>query len=211
MRTGNKSDSAIEANQILVGVLSAAAAIASLIAIVLVVMLKLHRQLTYRLSLYQVLSSQTLLFAVTCTFQVPFMGYNNRMDTRVDRLLCTLVAFANMYTSLVKLCLTACVTCHLFYFAVLYKNHKKLEKWYLAVSLFLPLVPSVIPFGTSTYGKDHSGCWMLANTSTLSQTAGIAQMLLLWYVPVLLLVMFQIVMHGDRRFSDARLQSIAAS
>ena len=188
------NDDTNRTDRIVVGTMSASAIVACLVATVLVVAQKLHLQLTYRLSLYQVLSS--LLFAVTCALQLPFMSYEQKsyMKNRSDRILCTIVACTNMYTSFLKLCFTACVTCHLFYFAVFYKNYRKLEKWYVGVSLILPLIPSAIPFATNTYGRLHTGCWMVSNNSTLSQTASMVQMIALWYAPTSLLCIVDVVM-----------------
>lgn len=180
-------------DQLIAGAISASAIVACLAATVLVVVLKLHHQLTYRLSLYQVLSS--LLFAATCALQLPFMfNYGGKSDTKPNGVLCSLVACANMYTSYLKICFTVCITCHLLYFAVFYKNYRNLEKWYIGLSLSLSLIPSVIPFATNTYGRLRSGCWMVRNNSTLSPTANVAQMIILWYAPATLLSIVEVVM-----------------
>ena len=54
------------------------------------------------------------------------------------------------------------VTFHVFYFAVLHKNLKKLEVLYVVTSLFVPVVIAAVPLLTGTYGQDPNigSCWI---------------------------------------------------
>ena len=52
---------------------------------------------------------------------------------------------------------TACLTLHLFYLSVFYKNLAKLEAVYVLCSVFVPLV---IAFFTKSYGPSEAWCWI---------------------------------------------------
>eukprot|EP00731_Ephydatia_muelleri_P013070 Em0007g380a len=94
-----------------------------LLAAILVLVLKLHKKLVYRLALYQVLSS--LLLATVTALQVIFINYNESQTVYLR--VCTAVAWFMVYSQWMKLLFTMWVTFHLFCFAVLHKNLKELE------------------------------------------------------------------------------------
>ena len=54
---------------------------------------------------------------------------------------------------------TMWVTFHLFCFAVLHKNLKKLEVLYVVTSLLVPAVIAAVPLITKTYGLDPNGAY----------------------------------------------------
>ena len=105
--------------------------IVCLLAAIVVFALKLHKKVVYRLALYQVLAS--LAFATVSTLQVIFINFNNNPEAygRV----CTAVGWFVVYSFWMKLLFTSWVTFHLFCFAILHKNLKKLEVLYVVTSL----------------------------------------------------------------------------
>ena len=103
------------------------------LAAILVFVLKLHRKVVYRLSLYQVLAS--LAFAAVEVLQIISA---DRKKIAAFSLACTVIAALVLYLRWVKLLFTMWVTFHLFCFAVFYKNLKKLEGLYVVTSLLIP-------------------------------------------------------------------------
>ena len=137
--------------------------IVCLLAAVLVLRLKLHKKLVYRLALYQVLSS--LLLATVTALQVIFINYNESLHIYAQ--VCTAVAWIKMYVSWVKLFFVIWVAFHLFCFGVLQKNLKKLEVLYVVTSLLVPALIAIVPLVTHTYGLSSDGafCYIYANES----------------------------------------------
>ena len=135
-----------------------------LLAVILVLRLKLYKKLVYRLALYQVLAS--LLMAAVQTSQVVFINYNE--SPNVYRRVCVAIGLFMMYAEWTKLSFAAWVTFHLFCFAVLHKNLKKLEVLYVVTSLFIPSLITVVPLITNSYGLSPYGtvCYVYANQST---------------------------------------------
>ena len=137
--------------------------IVCLLAAILVFRLKLYKTLVYRLALYQVLSA--LVMASMDATQVLLINYDD--SPTVYGRICTVIAFLVEYTSWVKLLFTAWVTFHLFCFAVLHKNLKKLEVLYVVTSLLVPALIAIVPLVTHSYGRSPDGniCYIYANTS----------------------------------------------
>ena len=109
---------------------------------------KLHKKVVYRLALYQVLAS--LSFAAVSTLQAIFINFNDNPEAygRV----CTAVGWFVVFSFWTKLLFTMWVTFHLFCFAILHKNLKKLEVLYVMTSLLVPVVIAAVPLITNTYG-----------------------------------------------------------
>ena len=99
--------------------------------------------------------------------------------------ICTAFGFLALYTEWIKLLFTMWVTFHLFCFAVLHKNLKKLEVLYVVTSLLLPAFIATVPLITDTYGLDPGGytCYIYANTSV-----AFIEILVLWDGPAMLLL-----------------------
>ena len=111
-----------------------------LLAAIFVFALKLHTRVVYRLALYQVLAS--LFFAMAETFQIIFVHYHQNPE--VYDQLCKTMGFFVLYTRWAKLLFTAWITFHLFCFAVLHKNWKRLEPLYVVTSVLVPVGIAVI-------------------------------------------------------------------
>ncbi|KAL5509140.1 hypothetical protein EMCRGX_G004450 [Ephydatia muelleri] len=154
----NKSDSLY---LYVIGGTNFASVLVCLLAAILVLCLKLYRMGVYRLALYQVLAS--LVFAMGQALQIIFVDYdqNSEEGIRYDPL-CTTMGWLVVYTSWVKLLFTMWVTFHVFCFAVLHKNLKKLEVLYVVTSLLVPVVIAAVPLITGTYGQDPNigSCWI---------------------------------------------------
>lgn len=152
-----------------VSVISGVAIAVCSLAAVLVCALRLYRRFVYRLALYQVVSS--LMYAVTNLLSVPvLLEHSSEAST-----ICSFVAFVHMYCVWAKLLTTVWVSLHLFCFAVCYKDMKRREALGVIVSVAVPLVISVIPFMTHSYGLYESRCGI--NNKVI--------LILLWYVPAL--------------------------
>ena len=93
--------------------------------------------------------------------------------------------FLGVYAEWTKLLFTMWVTFHLFCFAVLHKNLKKLEVLYVVTSLLIPAVIATVPLITHTYGLSSGGniCYIYANTSV-----AFIERLALWDGPTMLML-----------------------
>ncbi|KAL5509162.1 hypothetical protein EMCRGX_G004474 [Ephydatia muelleri] len=152
-----------------------------LLAAFLLRWLKLYKKLVYRLALYQVLSA--LAMASVGATQVVFINYDEL--STIYRRLCTAIGFLWLYSQWTKLLFTMCVTFHLFCFAVLHKNLKKLEVLYVVTSLLVPALIAIVPLITHTYGLSPGGnaCYIYANTSV-----AFMERLALWDGPAMLML-----------------------
>ena len=109
-----------------------------ILAAILVVCLKLHRATVYRLALYQVLGS--LDVAAIQLLEIIFVKYQDEPWPWPEvhaRRLCIAMAWLQLYSFWLKLLFTTWVTFHLFCFAVLHRNMKKLEVMYVVTSLLV--------------------------------------------------------------------------
>ena len=133
-----------------------------LLAAILVFALRLYRKVVYRLALYQVLAS--LLLASIILLEV-IISTDFPTNSEDYNRLCIAIAWFTVYTQWMKLLFTMWVAFHIFCFAVLHKNLKKLEVMYVVTSLLVPAVIAPIPLITNTYG--HRGyCFIYAQNDT---------------------------------------------
>ena len=177
----------------LVSTLGVASVLLCTMAIVLVLVLRLYRSLVYRLAAYQVLAA--LLYGIVCSFEMYASGYNET-NLNVSTPLCKATAFFMIYFVWVKLMFTACVTAHLFFFAVFYRNLKKLEPLYVLSSVLVPVVISVIPFTTGSYGRAGAYCWIQNWKNNCPQNvsdAGVAMQFTVWYGPAFFVLLGDLV------------------
>lgn len=110
-----------------------------LAAIVLVFVLKLHRNVLYRLTVYQVFTA--MMFGGV-------LIANSLANS-------TVLAGVSYYVGWVKVLFAFCLTVHLFALVVYHKNLKRFELAFIATSLFVPLpfgfVPSLLFNPQSNY------------------------------------------------------------
>ena len=161
-----------------------------LLAIILVFTSGLHRQIVYRLALYQ--ASSSLAFGLSCVLQLIYMHYNEDVNTYSK--VCISVGWLTQFTCCLKLFFSTWMTSHLFLYAVCYRNFKELEPWFVAGIVLLSLVISSVPFATHSYGPSGSWCWIgnLGGNCSI-QLAGVIEQFALWYGLALVVLLGQCV------------------
>ena len=154
MYTMNSSDGNVSSvvDELVITVANSVSVLVCLLAIILVLILKLYKKVVYRLALYQVLAS--LVLATDLILQAILLGYRYRPSYGRE---CIALGWLLLYGEWMKLLFTMWVTFHLFCFAVLHKNLKKLEVLYVVTSLFVPAVIACIPLITKSYGHSPDG------------------------------------------------------
>ena len=168
-------------NHAVLAVANGVSVLVCLLAAILVLRLKLYKKFVYRLALYQVLSA--LVMASVGAMQVVFIKYDE--SPTIYGPICTALGLLWLYTEWTKLLFTMWVTFHLFCFAALHKNLKKLEVLYVVTSLLAPAVIAAVPLITHTYGLSPGGntCYIYANTSV-----AFIERLALWDGPAMLML-----------------------
>ena len=157
-----------------------------LLAAILVILFKLLNKLVYRLALYQVLAS--LAFAMVEVFEIIFINYSQSPD--VYGQVCTAIGLLSLYTRWVKLLFTMWVAVHLFWFAVLHMNLKKLEALYVATSLLAPVVIAVVPLITHNYGfhPSDNNCFIFKYGQNDSHSIAYIERIALWDGPAMVIL-----------------------
>ena len=167
-------------NHVAFAVANGVSVVVCLLAAILILRLKLHKKLVYRLALYQVLSA--LVTASVGAMQVVVINYDESKTIYVR--ICTAIGLLQVYTQWMKLLFTMWVTFHLFCFAVFHKNLKKLEVLYVVTSLLVPTLIASVPLLTHAYGPSSNGiCYIYANTSV-----AFIERLALWDGPAMLML-----------------------
>ena len=160
------------------------------VVIVLVLALRLHRILVYRLAAYQVFSA--LLYGITCILQVFSATHNEPASnsTNENSPFCQASGLLVLYLQWVKLMLTACVTAHLFCFVVYYRNLKKCELVYVLGSTLIPSVIVIVPLITKSYGMAGAWCGVqdwIDNCPLNFSRKGVIEQFALWLGPATIL------------------------
>eukprot|EP00731_Ephydatia_muelleri_P013391 Em0007g701a len=166
-----------------IGATNGVSVLVCILAAVLVFVLKLYNRLVYRLALYQVLSSLSL--ATGAILQITLV--NHSRNPVVYGHLCTAVAWFTLYTEWMKLLFTVWVTFHLFCFAVLHRNLKKLEVFYVVTSLLVPAVVASVPLVTRSYAPSPDStyaCYIYAKTEV-----AFIESVVLWDGPALIVLL----------------------
>eukprot|EP00731_Ephydatia_muelleri_P013120 Em0007g430a len=168
-------------NHAVIAVANGVSVLVCLLAAILLCCLKLYKKLVYRLALYQVLSA--LALTSVSVMQVVVINYD-KSPILYGRV-CTAIGFLEVYTEWTKLLFTMWVSFHLFCFAVLHKNLKKLEVLYVVTSLLVPVVIAAVPLTTNAYGlsPDGNACYIYANRSV-----AFIERLALWDSPAMLML-----------------------
>lgn len=139
----------------------------------------LYKRVVYRLSLYQVLAS---LLLATANVLATIVSVNYHKNPPIYSSACSAIGWFILCAQWTKLMLTAWVTFHLFCFAVLLKNQKRLEGLYVVTSLLVPAVVAIVPLVTDTYSVTGN-CYISAlNDST---HAAFVENIVLWDGPAL--------------------------
>lgn len=190
------------------------------VALLLVMLFRLYKQFAYRLALYQVLAA--MAFGVVCAAEATFVAYDS--DPAVYSRACQAVATVFFCLEWVKLMFTNCVTFHLFCFAILNKNLKRLEPLYVVASLVLPAVLASVPHMTRSYGRSGAWCWIQDwknNCPSEILEEGNVETFALWYGPAFCLLLvdsvamvamgFILAYRARRRREDARENLLPSS
>eukprot|EP00731_Ephydatia_muelleri_P038643 Em0841g1a len=177
-RMANFSGTSIS-NHAALAVANGVSVLVCLLAAILLCCLKLYKKIVYRLALYQVLSALAMASVGAA------MGVVSINSSIIHGRVCTAIGFLGVYTEWTKLLFTMWVTFHLFCFAVLHKNLKKLEVLYVVTSLLVPALIAILPLVTHTYGlnSDGNACYIYANTSV-----AFIERLALWDGPAMLML-----------------------
>lgn len=176
------------------GSIGAASIPVCLLPIVLVFILKLHRQFTYRVALYQVLAALMYECALVLSSFTPFSNddYYNRPSENVQYPLCQFTGFILQFLFWLKLLFVSFIVIHLFTFAIMHKNIKKVEVCYIGFSVTVALVVAIIPFLSQTYGPAGSWCWITSwrgDCPSEILLTGLIEQFALYYGPGLLLLL----------------------
>ena len=145
----------------------AAAIIVCSTAIAMAAYFKLFGVFFHRLAIYQVLAA--MLYSVVCVLQVVFINYDKKPS--VYHPICVIEGFMLEYTMWIKLMFTFCLTFHLFFYLTCtrcrerFNNFNRIEKIYILVSIFGPLLFTWIPFVSINssgpiYGLAGAWCWI---------------------------------------------------
>ena len=150
-----------------------------LIAVSILLRMRLYKHFSYRLAMYQILSS--LCLSVIEASVITLLNYNGDIYYQIA---CKTTAFLLEYCLWIKLLFTLCLVFHLFCLAVCLKHFQKLEIGYVLFSILFPLFFTWIPFIHNSYGVAGAWCWIrdwkddCANEKYLE---GIIEQFVLWY------------------------------
>ena len=158
--------------------------LACLLAAILVFGLRLHRKVVYRLALYQVLSSLALSVVWLFT-NIDYFRYND--DPYAYGHFCLALGWFDLYCEWMKLLFTMWVTFHLFCFAVLHKNLKRLEVLYVVTSLVIPAVIASVPLTNHTYAS--TGICYISGPANDSHHVGLIEKIAFWDAPAMVILL----------------------
>ena len=162
-------------------VINALSVFVCLLAAILVFILGLHDKIVYRLALYQVLAALVIAIAQLLQVLIGNAKYNS---------VCIALGWFGMYFQWVKLLFTVWTTFHLFCFAILHKNLKKLEVLYAVTSLLVPIVIAAVPLITHSYGYSSvDGCYIPAYAGNVTLNNAIIERFALWDGPAMVILL----------------------
>ena len=179
----NSSDANVSSvvDVLVITVANSVSVLVCLLAAILVLILRLYKKVVYRLALYQVLAS--LILATDVILQVILLHYSSSYGRE-----CIAMGWVRVYAGWMKLLFTMWVTFHLFCFAVLHKNLKKLEVLYVVTSLLVPAVIACAPLITDTYGRNRDGTECFIYMYAFNDIASIERFAL-WDGPAMIILL----------------------
>ena len=133
----------------------------------------------------------SLLHALIVLCQFAFMNYNG--SGRLQSVSCVAVGYLFLMAALMKVCFGSWITFHLFCFAVLLKNMKKLEPLYVVSSILIPIAISSIPLTTKSYGPSGEWCMVQPKRCGANYAAGEIELLAVWFGPAVVLLVLQCI------------------
>ena len=162
-----------------------------LIAVSLVLCLRLYKHFSYRLAMYQILSSLCL-----SVVELSFLAVINYDGNIYQQIACKIISFLLEYIAWIKLLFTICLVFHLFCLVVCLKNFQKLEIGYVLFSIMFPLFYSWIPFIHNSFGIAGAWCWIRDwkdDCATQKYLEGIIEQFVLWYGPLFISLTLTVV------------------
>ena len=165
-------------------------------ALSLLLALRMYRKFVYRLAMYQIIGS---LFQSSAMMS-DLLLWNYNKNLLYYQISCKFCAFITQLSLWVKLMLTVQLTFHLFCYVVFYKNLKRLEKVYIAVSTILPSIIACIPFFNNTYCLTGPGAWCYISSKVEGDcaagksTVGVIEQFVLYYGPATFLLTLNVVL-----------------
>ena len=175
MNSCNLSNSEVAAVRYIDTPISVATVAVAVLAISMVLWLRLHKSLCYRLAVYQIVAA--LLRGVVNALQIVFMDYRKNVAVYIP--LCKAISTILQFSSWAEFLFAGWVTFHLFFFVVCFKNFKRLEAMYVISTLLWSMTLATVPVITNSYGITETGaCWFV-NTG-----AGAVERYALWSVPI---------------------------
>ncbi|KAL5502540.1 hypothetical protein EMCRGX_G009336 [Ephydatia muelleri] len=160
-----------------------------LVALCWLFCLKLYKQFLYRLAAYQVMASLFHASIMLCQFS--FLDYNG--SRRVQSVSCVAVGYLFLMAALMKVCFGSWITFHLFCFAILLKNMRKLEPLYVISSLLVPITIAFIPLITKSYGPSGEWCMVQTKKCDKNYEVGDIELIAVWFGPALVLLVLQCI------------------
>ena len=172
----------------ILGSLGAVSVATCLVALCWLFYLKLHKQFIYRLAAYQVMAS--LLNELFTVCQFTFLEYN---DSKYMYSLCVTVSYLVQIAVWMKTFFSCWIIFHLFFFAVLLKNMRRLEPLYVITSILVPIAISSVPLITKSYGPTGEWCWIQRKKCGENYVVGDIEQIAVWYGPAFVLLVLQCV------------------
>ena len=163
-----------------------------LIAVSLVFCMRLYKNFTYRLAMYQILSS--LCLSAAEALSLILLNYDD--DIYYQKISCKTTAFLMEYFQWIKLLFTVCLIFHLFCLAVCLKHFKELEIGYVLFSILFPLLYSWTPFIHNSFGVAGAWCWIRDwkdDCASQKYIEGIIEQFALWYGPLFISLTLSVV------------------
>ena len=155
--------------------MSVATVVVAVVAISMVLKLRLHKALCYRLAVYQVVAA--LLRGIVNALQIVLIDYSK--NVALYKPLCATVSTILQFSSWAEFLFAGWVTFHLFFFTVCFKNLRRLEPLYVISTLLWSMTFAIVPNITSSYGNTESGaCWFV------NAGAGAVERYALWSAPI---------------------------
>ena len=133
-----------------------------------------------------------MLHSLLSALQLIFLDYNEAMHSA-----CVVIGYLVQVSQSIKLLFSIWITFHLFCFAVLYKNMKKLEPMYVLTSVLIPVMFSFIPLITNSYGLvaigDQDWCWIQSKRCGAGSPyqSGFIEQIAVWYGPLLVALILE--------------------
>ena len=109
---------------------------------------------------------------------------------------CSVAGYFLMLTAWCEAMAVTCLSTNFFFNIVLMRRHNWLELAYILVIIFLPLALTWVPFTINAYGSTGYYCWIRLHTDKCEPSGeGIAVMVILWYIPLLLCLVYLLILY----------------